>query len=279
MVWEAVADGSLSEEYLQRFAKEYYFLGRWYTSEFGSLVANAPDTDAVSLAASEHFAHWLQNLADETGYTGDANHVDMKIEWAHQLGITDDELDSYVPLPETIGTVFTTPLLHAPLLRGGPGRLRLGGRALRGVDGVRPEDVRGHARPLRASRSRTSASTPTRKRTTASRPTTCCARWPSPPTSSAASGAASCTPSRSATNAPWRSTAGSTSPASSGSGADRGRTARSGHRRHLPHRVRQARRGAGQLAPRRPPRLHHHAPGDAHRASTPSASTTSSAGA
>lgn len=108
MVWEAVADGSLSEEYLQRFAKEYFFLGRFYTSEFGSLVSNAPDTDAVSLGSSEHFAHWLQNLADETGYTGDANHVDMKIEWAHQLGITDDELDAYVALPETIGTVFTT---------------------------------------------------------------------------------------------------------------------------------------------------------------------------
>jgi len=108
LVWEAVADGSLSEEYLRRLAKEYYFLGRWYTSEFGSLVSNAPDTDAVSLAASEHFAHWLQNLADETGYTGDANHVDMKITWAHQLGITDDELDTYVAMPETIGTVFTT---------------------------------------------------------------------------------------------------------------------------------------------------------------------------
>ena len=108
MVWEAVADGSLSEEYLCRFAKEYYFLGRWYTTEFGSLVSNAPDADALSLATSEHFAHWLQNLADETGYTGDANHVDMKIDWAHQLGISDDELLSYVPMPETIGTVFTT---------------------------------------------------------------------------------------------------------------------------------------------------------------------------
>jgi pyrroloquinoline quinone (PQQ) biosynthesis protein C len=108
MVWEAVADGSLSDEYLRRLAKEYYFLGRWYTTEFGSIVSNAPDTDAVALATSEHFAHWLQNLADETGYTGDRNHVDMKIEWAHQLGITDDELDSYVAMPETIGTVFTT---------------------------------------------------------------------------------------------------------------------------------------------------------------------------
>ena len=108
LVWEAVADGSLSEEYLRRLCKEYYFLGRFYTSEFGSLVANAPDADDLSLASSEHFAHWLQNLCDETGYTGDANHVDMKIDWAHQLGIADEELEAYVAMPETIGTVFTT---------------------------------------------------------------------------------------------------------------------------------------------------------------------------
>ncbi|HLX88772.1 MAG TPA: iron-containing redox enzyme family protein [Acidimicrobiales bacterium] len=108
MVWEAVADGSLSDEYLRRLCKEYYFLGRYYTSEFGSIVSNAPDADALSLGASEHFAHWLQNLCDETGFTGDSNHVDMKIDWAHQLGITDDELEAYVAMPETIGTVFTT---------------------------------------------------------------------------------------------------------------------------------------------------------------------------
>jgi pyrroloquinoline quinone (PQQ) biosynthesis protein C len=108
MVWEAVADGSLSDEYLRRLAKEYYFLGRYLTTEFGSLAANAPDADAFSLASSEHFAHWLQNLADETGYTGDANHVEMKITWAHQLGITDDELVGYAAMPETIGMVFTT---------------------------------------------------------------------------------------------------------------------------------------------------------------------------
>jgi pyrroloquinoline quinone (PQQ) biosynthesis protein C len=108
MVWEAVADGTLSEEYLKRLAKEYYFLGCYYTTEFGSIVANAPDADALSMDSSEHFHHWLQNLADETGYTGDANHVDMKIEWAHQLGITDQELVNYMAMPETIGTVFTT---------------------------------------------------------------------------------------------------------------------------------------------------------------------------
>src|SRR5215210_2080582 len=91
-VWERVADGTLSLEYLKRLCKEYYFLGKWYTSEFGSLVANAPDVDAIDLDSSEHFAHWAQNLADEMGYAGDRNHVDMKVEWARALGITDDEL-------------------------------------------------------------------------------------------------------------------------------------------------------------------------------------------
>ncbi|MBA2325529.1 MAG: iron-containing redox enzyme family protein [Actinobacteria bacterium] len=108
LVWERVADGTLSMELLQRLCKEYYFLGKWYTSEFGSIVSNTPDVDALDLGASEHFVHWTQNLADETGFAGDRNHVDMKIEWARQLGITDDELLSYRAMPESIGSVFTT---------------------------------------------------------------------------------------------------------------------------------------------------------------------------
>ena len=116
-----------SLEYLKRFCKEYYFLGVWYTSEFGSLVSNAPDIDALRIGDSEHFDHWIQNLADETGFAGDRNHVDMKVEWARMLGISDEELLAYPPLPETIGVVFTSLLLHAPVLRGGAGRLRLGG--------------------------------------------------------------------------------------------------------------------------------------------------------
>mgnify|MGYP000013168260 CR=1 FL=1 len=107
-VWERVADGTLSLELLRRLCKEYYYLGKWYTSEFGSLVANAPDCDALDLKTSEHFQHWLQNLADETGYTGDRNHVDMKVDWARVMGISDDELLTYRPMPETVGSVFTT---------------------------------------------------------------------------------------------------------------------------------------------------------------------------
>jgi len=58
-------------ELVKRLCKEYYFLGKWYTSEFGSLVANAPDSDALDLGSSEHLLHWLQNLADETGFAGE----------------------------------------------------------------------------------------------------------------------------------------------------------------------------------------------------------------
>lgn len=107
-LWPRVADGTLSEALLKRLCKEYYFLGKWYTSEFGSLVANAPDVDALALGSSEHLAHWAQNLADEMGFAGDANHVDMKIEWARTLGIRDDDLLTYRPMPETIGSVFTS---------------------------------------------------------------------------------------------------------------------------------------------------------------------------
>lgn len=107
-VWPRVADGTLCEELLKRLCKEYYFLGKWYTCEFGSIVSNAPDVDAVALGTSEHFQHWAQNLADEMGFAGDRNHVDMKVEWAHMLGITDEELVSYRAMPETIGSVFTS---------------------------------------------------------------------------------------------------------------------------------------------------------------------------
>ena len=108
LVWERVADGTLSMELLKRLCKEYYFLGVHYTKEFGSIVSNAPDTEVLQMDSSEHFFHWLQNLADETGFTGDHNHVDMKVEWAHLLGIADDELVSYRPMPESVGAVYTT---------------------------------------------------------------------------------------------------------------------------------------------------------------------------
>ena len=108
LVYAAVGDGSLSEDLLKRLCKEFYYLGVWYTTEFPTLIANAPDTDALWLESSEHYYHWFQNFADEAGVLGDPSHVGMKLEWARQLGISEDELLAYEPMPETIGSVYTT---------------------------------------------------------------------------------------------------------------------------------------------------------------------------
>lgn len=106
-VIRAIGDGSASMEVVKRYAKELYYLGRWMTPEFALLIANAPDAHALDLEHSEHYAHWTQNFADEAGYLGDPNHVQMKINHCHDLGITDEELLGYVPMAETIGSVYT----------------------------------------------------------------------------------------------------------------------------------------------------------------------------
>jgi hypothetical protein len=77
---------------------ELYYLGLWMTPEFPLLVANAPDTDAFSMAESEHYLHWAQNFADETGYLRDPNHVLMKV-WYTRAFDVDDETLKACPMP------------------------------------------------------------------------------------------------------------------------------------------------------------------------------------
>jgi pyrroloquinoline quinone (PQQ) biosynthesis protein C len=103
----AIGNGTASLDIVKRYAKELYYLGLWMTPEFALLVANAPDAYALTLEDSEHYAHWCQNFADETGFLRDPNHVLMKVEMCHQLGVSNEELRSYVPMPETIGSVYT----------------------------------------------------------------------------------------------------------------------------------------------------------------------------
>src|SRR5436190_19683156 len=103
----AISNGTASFDVVRRYAKELYYLGLWMTPEFPLLIANAPDTDAFTLDDSEHYAHWTQNFADECGYLRDPNHVLMKVEYTRALGISDEELRAYVPMPETIGSVYT----------------------------------------------------------------------------------------------------------------------------------------------------------------------------
>jgi pyrroloquinoline quinone (PQQ) biosynthesis protein C len=103
----AIGSGTASRDVVKRYAKELYYLGLWMTPEFPLLIANAPDTDSFSMDDSEHFAHWAQNFADETGYLRDPNHVLMKVEYTRALEIPDAEVRAYVPMPETIGSVYT----------------------------------------------------------------------------------------------------------------------------------------------------------------------------
>jgi len=103
----AIGDGSAPLPVVKRYAKELYYLGLWMTPEFALLVANAPDRYALTLEHSEHYAHWCQNFADETGYLRDPNHVLMKVECCRQLGIGEEELLAYVPMPETVGSIYT----------------------------------------------------------------------------------------------------------------------------------------------------------------------------
>lgn len=103
----AIGAGTASREVVQRMALEFYYLGRWMTPEFAMLIANAPDVYAFTIDESQHYKHWAQNLADEAGYLGDPNHVAMKIDFCRQLGLTDDEIEGYTPLADTIATTCT----------------------------------------------------------------------------------------------------------------------------------------------------------------------------
>ena len=103
----AIGEGRASLEIVRRYAKELYYLGLWMTPELSLLIANSPDAYALTIDDSEHYHHWSQNFADEAGYLGDPNHVKMKVEHCRQLGISDEELRAYVPMPETVGSVYT----------------------------------------------------------------------------------------------------------------------------------------------------------------------------
>lgn len=108
LVHQAIGDGTASLDVVTRLCKEFFYLGRAYAAEFPTLLSNAPDGDALSPEGGPHYRHWLGRLADQVGLSGDVSHQAMRLEWARQLGISDEDLLEYVPMPETIGAVRTT---------------------------------------------------------------------------------------------------------------------------------------------------------------------------
>ena len=121
----AIGDGTASLDVVKRYAMELYYLGLWMTPEFPLLIANAPDADAFTMEDSEHYAHWAQNFADETGYLRDPNHVLMKVEYTRALGIPDEELRGLRADAGDDRLGVHAALLLPPLVRGGA-RARFG---------------------------------------------------------------------------------------------------------------------------------------------------------
>ncbi len=103
----AIGRGAAGRDVVQRIALEFYYLGRWMTPEFPMLIANSPDAYSFTMEDSVHYHHWAQNFADEAGYLRDPNHVQMKVDFCHQLGLSDDDIRAYQPLPETIAMTCT----------------------------------------------------------------------------------------------------------------------------------------------------------------------------
>ena len=103
----AIGRGTASREVVQRVALEFYVLGKWMTPELAVLIANSPDAYAFTMEDSVHYHHWVQNFADEGGYLRDPNHVQMKVDFCRQLGLSDDDIRRYQPLPETIAMSCT----------------------------------------------------------------------------------------------------------------------------------------------------------------------------
>jgi pyrroloquinoline quinone (PQQ) biosynthesis protein C len=136
----AIGRGTASREVVQRVALELYHLGKWMTPELALLIANAPDAYAFTMDDSRHYRHWSQTFADETGYLGAPNQLQMRLDLCRRVGLGEEDIRRYTPLPETIAMAFTT-LYHVR-------RSYEEGLALFGYAGARVAGGTGHARTL-----------------------------------------------------------------------------------------------------------------------------------
>jgi pyrroloquinoline quinone (PQQ) biosynthesis protein C len=95
---QAIARGTASMEALQKFSKEFYAYSAFSLRPFAALVANAPDDHSLKLM--------LQNFAGEAGFLNTPPHPVVFRDFATATGVTDEELDTHIPLPSTLGGMF-----------------------------------------------------------------------------------------------------------------------------------------------------------------------------
>jgi len=103
----AIATGRASADAVRRYLLESYRVSAWTTAELPMLIANAPDGYSFTMDDSTHYRAWADRFAAIAGYAGPSNSVQETLAWCRQLGVDDDEVRRYTPLPETIAMTCT----------------------------------------------------------------------------------------------------------------------------------------------------------------------------
>jgi pyrroloquinoline quinone (PQQ) biosynthesis protein C len=96
---QAIVNGTASMEALQKFSKEFYAYSAFSVRPLAALVSNAPDDTSLYMM--------LQNFAGEAGLLNTPPHPVMYRDFAIATGVTEEELDNHIPLPSTLGAMFT----------------------------------------------------------------------------------------------------------------------------------------------------------------------------
>jgi pyrroloquinoline-quinone synthase len=96
---QGIIDGTASKAALQKFAKEFYAYSAFSLRPFAALVANAPDETSYQLM--------LQNFAGEAGLLTTPPHPVLYRDFTLATGVTEEELEAHVPLPTTLGAMYT----------------------------------------------------------------------------------------------------------------------------------------------------------------------------
>lgn len=96
---QGIVKGTASKVALQKFAKEFYAYSAFSLRPFAALVANAPDEHSYKLM--------LQNFAGEAGLLNTPPHPELYRDFTLATGVTEAELDAHVPLPSTLGAMYT----------------------------------------------------------------------------------------------------------------------------------------------------------------------------
>ncbi|HKZ03293.1 MAG TPA: iron-containing redox enzyme family protein [Pyrinomonadaceae bacterium] len=96
---QGIVNGSASKAALQKFAKEFYAYSAFSVRPFAALVANAPDETSYKLM--------LQNFAGEAGLLNTPPHPVLYRDFTLATGVTEEELDTHIPLPTTLGAMYT----------------------------------------------------------------------------------------------------------------------------------------------------------------------------